>query len=381
MKQDEGPRVLFDDVGITADEGFAAAWKSELIGIAVTDHRGATSGWNRGYEIVAGAPSSADAGAWLERIHPDDRGELLRQGTATVRGGPEFEARYRIVRPHGDTRWVHAVTLPVVRDGRTKALIGAVFDITDDIENATTIVQERSAELEQLIHIIAHDLKSPLRAVSSFAQLLEHNHAGELSDEARGYVAEIVTGAARMHELLADLQSYLHTLRSDDDAEEVDLNAVVDECLGHVQQAASACGAAIDVANLPAVVGVPTLPACGVHEPVDQRPHLPQTGSEPPHLDQLEGGRRSPRDLPQRRRHRDSGTRARPHHATVRATPRHRGLPRHRHGPRHCASCATPPRHGPHDRRTAGRLGDHADVRAATASRPLVGLDRSTILE
>ena len=259
MKQDEGPRLLFDDVGITADEGFAAAWKSELIGLAVTDHRGATSGWNRGYEIVAGAPSSADPGAWLERIHPDDRDELLRQGTATVRGGHEFEARYRIVRPHGDTRWVHAVTLPVVRDGGTKALIGAVFDITDDIENATTVMQERSAELEQLIHIIAHDLKSPLRAVSSFAQLLEHNHAGELSDEAQGYVGEIVTGAARMHELLADLQSYLHTLRSDEDAEEVDLNAVVDECLGLVEQAATACGATIDVADLPTVAGVPTL--------------------------------------------------------------------------------------------------------------------------
>ena len=259
MKQDEGPRLLFDDVGITADEGFAAAWQSELIGLALTDHRGATSGWNLGYEIVAGAPSTADPGAWLERIHPDDREELVEQGTATVRGGPEFVARYRIVRPHGEERWVHAVTLPVVRDGRTKALIGAVFDITDDIENATTIVQERSDELEQLIHIIAHDLKSPLRAVSSFAQLLDRNHAGELSDEAQGYVGEIVTGAARMHELLADLQSYLHTLRSDDDAEEVDLNAVVDECLGLVEQAATACGATIDVADLPTVAGVPTL--------------------------------------------------------------------------------------------------------------------------
>ena len=259
MNQDEGPRLLFDDVGITADEGFAAAWQSELIGLALTDHRGATSGWNLGYEIVAGAPSTADPGAWLERIHPDDREELVEQGTATVRGGPEFVARYRIVRPHGEERWVHAVTLPVVRDGRTKALIGAVFDITDDIENATTIVQERSDELEQLIHIIAHDLKSPLRAVSSFAQLLDRNHAGELSDEAQGYVGEIVTGAARMHELLADLQSYLHTLRSDEDAEEVDLNAVVDECLGLVEQAATACGATIDVADLPTVAGVPTL--------------------------------------------------------------------------------------------------------------------------
>lgn len=259
MKEDEGPQVLFEGVGITADEGFAAAWKSELIGLALTDHRGATSGWNRGYEIVAGAPSTADPGAWLERIHPDDRDELLRQGTATVRGGPEFAARYRIVRPHGDTRWVHAVTLPVVRDGRTRALIGAVFDITDDIENATTVVQERSAELEQLIHIIAHDLSSPLRAVSSFAQLLERNHAGELSHEAQGFIEEIVTGTARMRELLTDLQSYLQTLRSDDEPEEVDLNAIVAECLGLVQQAATACGATIEVADLPTVVGVPPL--------------------------------------------------------------------------------------------------------------------------
>ena len=259
MKDNHGPRELFDDVGITSDDGFAAAWKSGLIGLALTDDRGATSGWNRGYEVVTGAPGSSDPGAWLERIHPDDRDELVRQGTATVRGGPEFAARYRVVRPDGETRWVHAVTLPVVADGRTKALIGALFDITEDIENATTIVQERSTELEQLIHIIAHDLKSPLRAVSSFAQLLERNHAAELGDQARGYVDEIVTGTARMHELLLDLQSYLLTLRSDDEPEEADLQAIVDECLALVEQAATACDATIEVADLPAVVGVPTL--------------------------------------------------------------------------------------------------------------------------
>ena len=91
MNQDEGPRLLFDDVGITADEGFAAAWQSELIGLALTDHRGATSGWNLGYEIVAGAPSTADPGAWLERIHPDDREELVEQGDDRQRvlGGVE----------------------------------------------------------------------------------------------------------------------------------------------------------------------------------------------------------------------------------------------------------------------------------------------------
>lgn len=254
-----GPRILFDDLGITADEGFAAAWQSELIGLALTDHRGATSGWNRGYEIVAGTPSSANPGAWLQRIHPDDRDKLVEQGTATVRGGPEFVARYRIVRPHGDERWVHAVTLPVVREGRTKALIGAVFDITDDIENATTIVQERSDEIEQLIHIIAHDLKSPLRAVSSFAQLLDRNHAEELNKEAKTYVTEIVTGARRMHELLADLQAYLQTLRSDEDVEEVDLNTILRECLDLLEQAATACGATFDIEELPIVLGIPTM--------------------------------------------------------------------------------------------------------------------------
>ena len=44
MKDNHGPRELFDDVGITSDDGFAAAWKSGLIGLALTDHRGATSG-------------------------------------------------------------------------------------------------------------------------------------------------------------------------------------------------------------------------------------------------------------------------------------------------------------------------------------------------
>ncbi|MGY2001417.1 SpoIIE family protein phosphatase [Blastococcus sp. SYSU DS1024] len=80
--------------------------------------------------------------AFHARLHPDDQepvGEALQQAIDEC---GDFDATYRVIRPDGETRWVHARgrALPD-RRGSAVRLLGAAFDITGEREAATLVTR------------------------------------------------------------------------------------------------------------------------------------------------------------------------------------------------------------------------------------------------
>ena len=76
-------------------------------------------------------------------------------------------------------------------------------------------VRERTAELEAANDELeafgssaAHDLRTPLRAIKGFTDVLLDHRAGDLPSEAKRYVALIRDGSAQMSQLIEDLLSF-----------------------------------------------------------------------------------------------------------------------------------------------------------------------------
>jgi PAS domain S-box-containing protein len=69
---------------------------------------------------------------FLERVHPDDRGRVRSTLDAAVAAGAPYELEFRIVRPAGDIRWVHAKGR-VHRDekGVFARMLGVSLDVTE----------------------------------------------------------------------------------------------------------------------------------------------------------------------------------------------------------------------------------------------------------
>jgi diguanylate cyclase (GGDEF)-like protein/PAS domain S-box-containing protein len=82
--------------------------------------------WGRSRESVY-----ADTDAWTESIHPEDRARV-REGYLKGLSAGRFEYDYRIVRPDGSIRWIHARGFPI-RDeaGKLYRVTGVAEDITE----------------------------------------------------------------------------------------------------------------------------------------------------------------------------------------------------------------------------------------------------------
>jgi signal transduction histidine kinase/CHASE3 domain sensor protein len=83
------------------------------------------------------------------------------------------------------------------------------------------LVQERTARLHEMVgdleafsYSIVHDMRAPLRAMQSFAQMLAEEY-GPLSPTADMYVRRIKTAASRMDHLIQDGLNFSHYMRSE----------------------------------------------------------------------------------------------------------------------------------------------------------------------
>lgn len=117
-----------------------------------------------------------------------------------------MEKRYRA----RDDRviWVD-LSATVIRNagGGVAYLVGAVYDITERKLNEIALAAS-NAELEQFGYVASHDLRQPLRMISSYLKLLERDLGDNLSSDQREFLGYARDGALRMDQMLMSLLEY-----------------------------------------------------------------------------------------------------------------------------------------------------------------------------
>jgi diguanylate cyclase (GGDEF)-like protein/PAS domain S-box-containing protein len=85
----------------------------------------------RARRLAALSPGTLTPRAWLESLHPEDRGRVEAETAAAISEGREFELEYRFLHPDGTVVWV-AGCGTAIRDaeGHATGFLGTITDIT-----------------------------------------------------------------------------------------------------------------------------------------------------------------------------------------------------------------------------------------------------------
>jgi light-regulated signal transduction histidine kinase (bacteriophytochrome) len=120
-------------------------------------------------------------------------------------------------------------------------------------ENLTQQLLHSNQELEQFAYIASHDLQEPLRAITSYTQLLAQRYEEQLDERADKYIHYIVDGASYMQQLIQDLLSYSRVGRGELTLEQLDLNQVLQQVEKNLDAAIAEAEARLHYDPLPTI--------------------------------------------------------------------------------------------------------------------------------
>ena len=95
------------------------------------------------------------------------------------------------------------------------------------VHERTAKLEETVADLENFSYSITHDMRAPLRAIQSFASLLDQECGVCASPQARDFFTRIQTAASRMDKLIQDSLDYAKILREDLELVPVDVGQLL----------------------------------------------------------------------------------------------------------------------------------------------------------
>ena len=101
--------------------------------------------------------------------------------------------------------------------------------MTQTLDASFSALEKRNKELDQFAYVASHDLKAPLRGVTTIVKWIEDELAAELSPQMHTYLDQMKGRLSRLEDLINGLLAYARVGRTAQSADNVDVNQLVEE--------------------------------------------------------------------------------------------------------------------------------------------------------
>ncbi|RAI94764.1 PAS domain-containing protein [Algoriphagus yeomjeoni] len=218
-----------------------------------------------GYSLAELEPISIQT--WVDHSHPEDLTESNRLLEDYFAGKTNsYEAEFRMKHKNGHWVWIvdRGKVLSWTPDGDPLMMYGTHVDITEkklreeEIKTANLNLQSANAELKSFASMASHDMKEPLRMISSFLKLLEKKYSPVLDEKGIQYINFSVDGAKRLSALIDDMLEYSRIGFDESKLDRVNLKTLVEEVIVLKKNLIDEKKAELIVGDLPEISGIKT---------------------------------------------------------------------------------------------------------------------------
>jgi PAS domain S-box-containing protein len=203
-----------------ADNMSQFAWMADATGWLFWYNR-------RWFEYTGTTLEEMQGWGWQQVHHPAHIDRVVEHFRHHLAIGKEWEDTFPLRGRDGTYRWFLSRAMPIVDEsGQVLRWFGTNTDITEqqstllELERAQADLEQRNQELDSFVHVVAHDLKAPLRGIANLSQWLEDDLAGVLSAETQQHTSLLRNRVRRMEATIDGLLEYARVGRRD---EQIDL--------------------------------------------------------------------------------------------------------------------------------------------------------------
>ena len=106
--------------------------------------------------------------------------------------------------------------------------------LEDVVQQRTKELAAANAELEAFSYSVSHDLRTPLRAISGYSEMLKDSYGPQLDQEASRIISNILYNTSKMGQLIDDLLAFSRMGRLVSISTSVDMEKLVTSCLDSI---------------------------------------------------------------------------------------------------------------------------------------------------
>ncbi len=210
-----------------ADNISQLAWMADASGSLFWYNR-------RWFDYTGTTLADMEGWGWQKVHHPDHLDRVVVQFRRALEVGEVWEDTFPLRKYDGTYRWFLSRARPI-KDAAGQILrwFGTNTDVTD-LKHTQAELEARNYELDSFAHIVSHDLKAPLRAISNLSEWIEEDLEGLLSDAVQQQMTLLRNRVHRMTGMIDGLLSYARADRSDDPIESVVVADLLQEVIDAV---------------------------------------------------------------------------------------------------------------------------------------------------